>query len=249
MPLFAADKVRVGGNAVSRVYRGAGLLWQTAAASAAPTLYDTFGGRDDSKWIGWDSGGAGGPFITVTGGYVQIAAAPGYPGLESVATFDLTAEPLIVGISQRPEVGNGTTAATVEVFVADGDRWNFGWTNGGSYLEYFLAGVQQPGMYGAGYTAGTSGWRIRVDGTDVRFETTTAVDITATAAVWTLRYTRPAAELPALTALKVRLKAGYYGTEATPGVARFTEVRGDSDAEATLPPGSPTAAPTVGSAE
>lgn len=174
----------------------------------ASNIYDTFDTADATRWDGYGEG------VIVEGGSLVIPVTPDYRKLRSRKRWDLISGDITVEVTRLPAQGNGTTIAALELNPTDSDRAIFGLTGGASYvLERYVEGARQEDLYAASDPTHKL-WRVRRDGADVRFETSTDGN------AWTRRFTVPAAQM-ITTNLRLDLSAGYYGTETAPGSARF----------------------------
>jgi hypothetical protein len=150
---------------------------------------------------------------TVAGGQLSLPCTSSYSGVQSVATYDLTNSECVLRWSSAPAAGNGGTEASFELTLDANNSVRIEQNAGGLWAMYQVAGVTTYDDISSGYNFGSPNdstwWRIRHAAGHLFFDT--SVD----GVRWTNRASK--ATPFAITALKVTLWCGYYGTETTPG--------------------------------
>lgn len=171
------------------------------------SLTDDFATKDFGKWS-W--GGAAG----VTAGQLVLPCTSAYDvEILSNAAYDLTGGSVFAELVTRPNAGNGTTEAWFEVrrSGATDDRAHFV-VNGNGLVVIRRVGGTDTVLTSPVYNATDHRWlRIReADGViywDASANATSWTNLASWATTWPV------------TAMEVRISAGYYGTEPSPGSA------------------------------
>lgn len=191
------------------------------------TLTDTFTTQDTTKWT-W------GAAASVVSGQLQCAANSSYTGsVTSATTYDLTGSYAYIQVPQRAGPGNGSVDTTTVVAVDASNNLKLMLEGSSLYCQYTKAGTVTT-VATLTYSATTHAWwRIR------EASGTTYWDTSTDGVTWTQRAS--VANPFAVTAVKVTIQSGYYGTETTPGTAIFDNFNTAPDSTAPTAPGSFTA--------
>lgn len=192
---------------------GAGLVGKvviTYTTPSASSITDDFTTQDTTKWT---FGGAS----AVSGGTLNLPVNSSYADIiNSNATFDLTGSSVYVQIAQTPNQGNGTTEAYLQIVDAGAtNREAMIWSGGRLIQRETVAGSDTETSL-AFDPVNHAWWRIGESGGTIFWDTS------PDGATWTNR--RSKAVGITVTSLTVRLLTGFYGTEPSPGTAKFDNV-------------------------
>jgi len=182
------------------------------------TLTDAFTTLDLNLWGAEQS-------PTIVGGRLRCPATaaafndgPGYTGVRSSATWDLTSSEIVVQVATLPDAGNGSIETQLLLTTDEGledysNRLTVVRAGGSVLTEIYVGGNSDyPGQTAA---AATGWWRIQHDGENV------ITGVSADGESWTTLATVDAGDLFPLDAVSVCLLCGYYSTEADPGFTEF----------------------------
>lgn len=167
------------------------------------TLLDGFT-RDSGLWNGYG--------YSLGGGAVSIPAGSSYPEMKSILDYDLTDSQIHVQVPVVPNLGAGSTRAGLAVIVDANSRLEIAWEGGTLSLKEVVAGVESATRLP--YDSRMDHWwRLRHAGGVLYWETS------HDKISWSIRRTKTTSL--SLTRVKVRLNAGNYGGEVSPGSAIF----------------------------
>jgi hypothetical protein len=174
-------------------------------------MVDPFTTQDDMKWA--RTGGA-----VISGGQFSITPSAAYPSIYSVPTKqDFTSSYVLVECVQAPNVGTGTIGALMTVGPPPhGSSWmlQIGFYGGNFVVvDNGGSGTSFTTLFSEAWNATNHRWwRMREASGTVYWET--SVNGTS----WT---TKHSASRSGLTECQIRIDAGFWGTEPTPGTAIY----------------------------
>ena len=184
---------------------GTGTLTATAvAATTTPiaNLIDTFETQNTAKWT----------YLTgavATGGQLVITPSIDYPGINSVAKYDLTESHIFCNLTP-PNRGDGTNGGGIQLIQDVGYSLSIAWEGDYLFFQYKVNTVAD--STSVPYDAVDHKWlQIRETGGQIYWETSP----TGIPGSWTTQ--RNVAAPIDVTALTVDFYAGFYGTVPTPG--------------------------------
>jgi hypothetical protein len=173
-----------------------------------PSLTDSFATADAAKWTY-------GASRVVNAGALEITPTSGYPALNSVASYDLSDSAAQVKILQVPNAGNGTTETFLTLWGPANYTLDLMKSSTSLVARQKING-SATNVSVAWNAAAMAYWRIKNVGETIYWQ------YSGDGATWT---TLRSAPIPfAITSLKVSLSAGFYGSESSPGLARFDDL-------------------------
>lgn len=185
------------------------------------TLTDDFTSQDTAKWSGY------GGNVTVVSGQLNIVCTSSYSSLTSADQFTLKDSLVSVEVPQVPNVGTGTTSAyLIYADITTGYRVHMAWQGGQLYTGYTNVGGTNNTNLTYNATAHAV-WRIRESGGQTYWEAS------SNGTTWNIIRQAPT-PIPTFSG-RVYLQSGYFGTESSPGTAKFDNL----DASYPDPPPAP----------
>lgn len=170
-------------------------------------ITDAFTTENTAYWNGY-----GGPYSFVTAGQLQITCRSAYDSIATTAASSLVGSSVAVEVPLTPNLGSGTTEAILSFDADASNRLGILYSGGNIAFREVVGGVTSDTS--ATYNSTNDRWwRIRESGGTVYWETS------ANGTSWTTR--RSKSTTVPLTSGTILLICGYYGTESSPGVARF----------------------------
>lgn len=178
---------------------------------ALDTLVDDFSSQRTDLWTGYN-----GVDLLATGGQVSFTPTTSYNALRSLVAFDLTESSITFQITQPIIGGNGGQAWYFQLCAdptVDTERIEFSLSGNPPFLDasiYSHGNVQNILAFGA-YSVVNQNWlRIRETGQSILWETS------PDSVTWTTFAEIPTSSFGySISALKVRIGSGYFGTEPT----------------------------------
>lgn len=185
----------------------------------AEVLKDDFANADTGKWQ-HDGGGAWNAYETVTGGELVLTCRSQYDAhLESVDSFDLTNSYVAVEITGRPAQGGDNSTEMyfgINSAADNNDNATFILTGSGGWVaQVNVNGAEVGGTFG-NYNATNHRWlRIRHRAGKLFFEAS------PDGRTWAILSSVAKPAGLDITSCKPNFQCGYWGTQATPGTAKF----------------------------
>jgi hypothetical protein len=180
------------------------------------TLQDGFDGAiDTTKWTSFHTGTS---TIAQSGGVVTATppattAGSNYAGYDSVSTYDLTGNYMVIEITTMVNVA--TNAQCYAALILDANnKVQFLQQNGSLKAQKVVAGVTTTLQTTAYSAANHLWWRIREAAGLLYFETS------ADGTIWT-QFATPISNPFAVTVLSVEFAAGTFQSEVAPGSSKF----------------------------
>ncbi len=181
----------------------------TQAIAFPPTtdLVDNFATQDTVKWGGWSANAAH------DAEQLKITLTSAYPNLFSMGRYDFRGSTISAKYAQVPNIGAGSTQMGLRAQLDPNNEVEVIWEDNELRLRNKVNDVNTDSARIA-FTADTAYVRLRESAGTV------FLDTSPDGAAWTLGRQSIATALD-LSSVEVRLRAGFFGTETDPGIARF----------------------------
>lgn len=171
------------------------------------TFNDNFATANTAKWGGY------GANPTIVSGRLSITPTGSYPSLYTNSQYDLTSSYAVVQLAQAPNVGNGSTSATLQIKVDNNNSEEIAVEGTNIVFREKVSGTSNNVTIPYDAVA-HAWWRIRETSGTVYWDTS------PDSINWT-NHRSKAMGVASLASVTVVLLAGYWGTEPSPGTALF----------------------------